>query len=59
MMPSGLEGGLGSGRFFLQVHSGAGFWHVGQIRPVSVEYTSRVSFIVAIVSFGTGRLFGL
>jgi hypothetical protein len=41
------------------VHSGAGFWHVGQIRPVSVEYTSRVSFIVAIVSFGTGRLFGL
>jgi hypothetical protein len=46
MMPSGLGCGLGSDAFFLQVQVETGFWHLGQIRPVSVEYTRLASDMI-------------
>jgi hypothetical protein len=55
MMPSDLNGGGGSGRFFLQVQLEIGFWHLGQIRPVSVEYTRRVLAIIGKGPFNRNR----
>ena len=55
MMPSGLNGGRGSDRFFLQVQLETGFRHLEQIRPVSVEYTSRVFAIIGTGPFSRHR----
>jgi hypothetical protein len=40
MMPSGSDCVLVAGRVFLHVQPETGFWHLEQMRPVSVEYTS-------------------
>lgn len=57
MMPSGVNWGWVSGRFrFLsQAQLESSFLHLGQIRPVFVEYTSRVSFITGPWYSGPSR----